>query len=143
MNSLRIATIYTLLQFALGVGAGFILGILKRVVGLNHQWGALDATAAIQLVTTAAIALGVFAAFAKRHPDRYYATGGIIVLLSAVLDVASAYLVAPQSARETYAWGIAVIDPLALNVAAFVILGLFLRMRQSSSNTSLERTRER
>jgi hypothetical protein len=142
MNHVRIATVYTLLLVALGVGAGIIVGIVRRLVGLDHQWGSFDVTAALRLVVTVAVTLGVFAVLARRHPSRYYAIGSIVVLLTTIFGVASAYLLAPQSARGTYDWQIAVGAPLALNGASLVAVGLFRRVRKSSSNTSLERTRE-
>jgi len=143
MGQLRIAIVYTLWLGALAVGAGIVFGILSRVAGIEHQWGAFDLVAVIQLVAIVAITFGVFATLANRHANRYYTTGSIVVVLNTIISVASAYVITSQSAREDYSWRIAVIAPLVLSAVALAFGGLIGRMRQSSSNTSLERTRER
>jgi len=142
MNHLRVAAVYTLLVLALGVVSGIIFSIVERLVGVDDQWGVLDVSSAVQLVTTLAIAFCVFAVLHKRQLADYYTVGGLVVLMTVVLQVAAAYFVAPQSAREGYNWPIAVLVPVVLNAAALAIVGLFHHLRRSSSNTSLERTRE-
>lgn len=144
MNWLRIVLAYTLLLAALGVAAGFVLGIINRIVGLQlqHQWGALDATAVIRAALTFAISLGVFSALAKRQRPHYYTVGPMVVLLTAGLNTVSAYLTAPTAVQRVYAWTVFVF-PLLFNAIALAVVGLYFRYQKSSSNTSPERTRER
>jgi hypothetical protein len=142
MNWLRTTSLYTLLLFVATVAAGFVWGIVRRVVGLEHQWGVLDAAAAIGVAITFAVAFGVFSALARRHPDEYYSFGAGVVFLSAILSTVSAYYIAPLAARDAHNWAALVVWPLLFQIIALVLAKLLLRFRKSSSNTSLERTRE-
>jgi cell division protein FtsW (lipid II flippase) len=142
MSWLRTTTTFTLLLFAATVAAGFVFGLVNRVVGLGHEWGVLDTAAVVRVLVTLAVALAVFCVLArKRHAD-YYSIGFGVVLFTAILSTLSAYALAPSGAREAYNWVGLAVWPLLFNVAALVLVGLFVRHRRSSSNTSLERTRE-
>jgi len=143
MNWLRKTSLYTLLLLAVGVAAGFVFGVIARVVDLAHKWGTVDASAVIRMVITLAVALGVFAVLAKRHPDGYYSIGAGVVFFTSILSTASAYYIAPLPAREAHNWSALVVWPLLFNIIALVVAGQIWRSRSSSSNTSLERTRER
>jgi hypothetical protein len=142
MSWLRSISLYTLLLLTAGVAAGFIFGIINRVVGLEHEWGTLDASAVIRVLVTLAISAGVFSALARRRPGEYYSVGAGVVVLTAILNTAFAYLLAPPAAREAFNWGALVAWPLVFNAIALVIVGLVMRFRKSSSNNSFERTRE-
>ena len=94
------------------------------------------------MVITLAVALEVFSVLARKHPSDYYSIGAGIVLLTSILSTASAYYLAPPAAREVHNWVALVVWPLVFNIIALVIAGLVLRFHESSSNKSLERTRE-
>jgi len=143
MSWLRTTLLYSLLLFAAAVVAGFAFGVINRIAGIEHAWGELDAGAVIPVTITFAVSFGVFFILSKQHPRAYYSIGVGVVILTAILSTASAYALAPPAARASQNWLAIPLWPMLFNIAALLIAGLVLRLRRSSSNTSLERTRER
>jgi hypothetical protein len=142
MSWLRTTATFTLLLFAATVAAGFVFGLINRVIGLEHEWGVLDTAAVVRVLLTLAVALAVFYVLARKRPGDYYSIGSGVALFAAILGTLSAFALAPSAPRETYNWLGLAVWPLILNMAALALVGLFVRYRKSSSNTSLERTRE-
>jgi hypothetical protein len=140
---LRTTALFTLLLFAATVAAGFVFGIVNRAIGLEHAWGTLDAGAVMRVIITLAVALGVFSVLAKKHSREYYSIGAGVVIVTAILSTVSAFYLAPPAARGAHNWGALLVWPLLFNITALVVAGQIWRLRNSSSNTSPERTRER
>ncbi len=97
MIHLRAAMLYTLLLFGVTFVGGMVLGIVRFLAGFEHQWGALDATAAMRAALTFVAALGVFAALVRKHPSDYYPIGSLVVFFTAILGTTSAYFMASAS----------------------------------------------
>jgi hypothetical protein len=142
MNWLRVVLVYTLGLTAVGIGAGIVLGVVYRILGVEQQWGIIDVTKLVEAILTLAITFGVFMALAKKHPTHYISAGAAVAVLSAILSTILAYFTAPPGARAGAFWLVAVAVPLFFNAAALFAAGLYSRRSPSSSNTSLERTRE-
>jgi hypothetical protein len=142
MPRLRAAVLYTLLKFGVGVAAGMVTGIVWRILGVEHQWGAFDAVLALRVILTIAVDAVIFAVLATKRPSEYYRVGILVVIFSLILETVTNYFISPSVAREASNWMWLVLGPLILNVAVFAIVGFALRMRRSSSNSSLERARD-
>jgi hypothetical protein len=142
MKWLRVVFNYTLVLSALCIALGFVLGVIYRILDVEHQWGTVDATRLIGVVSTFAVTLAVFAALARKHAAHYFTAGSAIVVLSATLTTIMAYFNAPPDARANVNWPLALLVPLFFDATALVAVGLF-RRRLSSSYTSLEQTRDR
>ena len=142
MNLLRNIFLYTLLLFAAGVSGGIVMEIVGRFVKLGHEWGVLDAAALIGLAIVFAIDFCVFCVLAKRHSEEYYTIGAGVVILNSISSTACAYYLAPLDARDGHNWIALAVGPLIVTTIALASAGQILRLRRSSSNIPLERTRD-